>query len=752
MKNNEMLFYDKPADPAIWEQSLPLGNGFLAAMVSGGVSEEKIKLNQESVWYGGYRDRINPDAHEALEGVRKEIFEGRLSDAEEKAYTKMFGTPMSQGHYEPLADLKIVFNQKIPHHSEAGKELITDYANYSRRLDLNESIYRCEYMLGETQYRREMFISYPDRVMAVKLTAEGAKKLAFRVELEREDMYESICAQDGYITLKGVCGGGGTAFHAMAKVICNEGRIEHAGACIKVSDTNEAVILVAGYTDFYGFDPFDWCVKTLNDAAGKGYESLKRRHISDYKGLYSRVKLNLSSDDGNYTTDVRLADCKSGKDCRGIIELYFNYGRYLLISSSREGSLPANLQGKWNKDMHPPWGSKYTININTEMNYWPAEITNLSECHMPLLSHIRKMADTGREAARRMYGCRGIMAHHNTDIYGDCAPQDQWMPATIWPMGLAWLSTHIIEHFRFKRDLEFAQNYYEILEEASLFFVDYLMEDGEGNLVTCPSVSPENTYILENGEKSALCYGPTMDSQIIKHLWGGFLEISDTLGEASEVTDSVSQMIGRLPAECIGSRGQVLEWTKEYDEWEKGHRHISHLYGLHPGASITSSKTPDIFEAAKITLNERLSQGGGHTGWSRAWIINFYARLMEGDKALEHIKALLIKSTADNLFDMHPPFQIDGNFGGMAGMAEMLLQSHEGIIRLLPALPGEWKDGSVQGLMARGNVEVSIEWKDGKLAKAQLISDIGQEIVICYGAVKEKITLRPGEEHIFTGM
>lgn len=737
MSQNTFLFYDKPASVNVWEEALPFGNGSLGAMLYGGVEEEVIKLNQESVWYGGYQNRINPDARKALPEVRKLIFEGKLKAAEELVYTNMFGTPFSQGHYEPLADLRLVFNKTIPHHSELGRERQTEYANYERRLDLCTALYDCSYTWQNMNYKREAFISYPDQVMGIKLTADS--RVDFRVELSRGDCYEKVTAEGATITLSGSCGGNGTKFVTKLQVM-TDGIIERAGAYLEVKAAANAVIYVAGRTDYYGEDPFEWCDAKLELAVKKGYECMKKAHIEDYGTLFNRVELDLNSDVEylKLPTDERLKRFAEDKLDDGLLELYYNYGRYLLISSSREGTLPANLQGIWNKDMLPPWGSKYTININTQMNYWPAEVNNLSECHSPLFEHIRRMAPHGREVAEKMYGCRGITAHHNTDIYGDCAPQDQWMPATIWPMGFAWLATHLIEHYRYTKEKAFAEDYYFILQEASLFYTDYLVRDKDNQWVTCPSTSPENTYILENGEKSTLCYGPTMDSQIIKELWNGFLEISKDLKKENEVVSAVKAMLPDLPKENIGSRGQLLEWTKEYAEWEAGHRHISHLYGLYPGSTITFEKEKELFEAAKVTIKERLSAGGGHTGWSRGWIINMWARLFDGDKALFNLQELLIHTTANNLFDLHPSidggmatvFQIDGNFGGAAGIAEMLVQSHEDFIRLLPSLPKKWENGHVFGLKVRGNIEVKLWWERNKLRKAEFLSPIHQKVKV----------------------
>lgn len=745
---NDRLFYDRPANPEIWEEALPLGNGFLGAMVYGGVDNDRIALNQESIWYGGRRERINPDAKSALDKVRSLIFDGELSSAEELAYTSLFATPMSQGHFEPLGDLNLVFNEQIPHHSTIGKEQLA-YHSYNRALSLKEAVYACGYATDQGVYNREMFISNPDNVLCIRLTSESAP-INLRLELSRWDMAETITAKDHTITLEGRSGGGGPKFTCMVKVMCEGGVVFSAGNYLKVKEASAVTILLTATTDFYGHSPNQWCHDVLSKASALTFEGLKSRHIQDFQKLYLQTQIDLQDNHFDHLpTDQRLSSFLEGTDDLGLVTLYFNYGRYLLIASSRKGSLPANLQGIWNKEYHPPWGCKYTININTQMNYWHAETTGLFECHMPLFEHLKRMAPRGRVVAEKMYGCHGIVAHHNTDIYGDCAPQDQWMPATVWPMGMAWLATHIIEHYRFTLDTDFLESYFDLLTESILFLVDFLVKDRLGRKVTCPSVSPENTYVLPNGEKSALCYGPTMDTQIIVELVSGYIEMSDVAAADPLWIESLKTLLNELPKVEVGSRGQILEWAEDYEEWEKGHRHISHLFGLHPGSSINSTQTPELFEAAKVTLNERLSSGGGHTGWSRAWIINFYARLFEGDLAYENLKALLNHSTAYNLFDMHPPFQIDGNFGGTAGIAEMLLQSHDGVIRLLPALPSIWLNGEAKGLRARGGICVDIKWSEGKLVEARLSSQNTLTCVVVYREQSEKIQCTGGETHVF---
>lgn len=727
MKNRQ-LWFDKPARSYIWEEALPLGNGTLGAMIFGGVDEELIQLNHESVWFGGARERINPSALKELPKVRELLFEGKLQEAEKLTYSALYATPFSQGHYEPLADLKIIYNTVIPHYSENGDERTQDYGSYRRELSLNEAIHSVRYEHDGAIYLRESFISHKNNVMVIYLKADTSysdKKMNLRFELSRGDYSESVTTSSGdSIVLKGSSGGGGSRFVTSIKVATHNGTLSELGSYLALSDATEAVIYVTGATDFEGTEPFAACIKILETATQLGYIKLKEEHIHDYQGIYNKTEISISQDeDFEYLPiNERRKRVQEGADDEGLYELYFNYGRYLLLGCSRPGSLPANLQGIWNKEMAPPWGSKYTININTQMNYWHAETTNLAQCHEALFEHLKRMLPRGKKVAKEMYGCRGFVAHHNTDIYGDCAPQDQWMPATIWPMGGAWLTIHVLEHYAFSKDMGFLKNYYEVIREASLFFIDYLIVDEKGYLVTSPSTSPENTYLLSNNEKSALCYGPSMDTQILRQLWHGFLETSKVLGIEDDMTKTVASMLPRLPETKIGSRGQIMEWIKEHKEWELGHRHISHLYALHPGNEITEDKTPELFKAARVTLEERLANGGGHTGWSRAWIINMWARLHDGEKAHENIKKLLSYSTADNLFDMHPPFQIDGNFGGTAGIAEMLVQSHEGFVRLLPALPKAWKNGEIKGIRVRGALQLDMKWQNEKIVQADFIA------------------------------
>jgi len=444
-------------------------------------------------------------------------------------------------------------------------------------------------------------------------------------------------------------------------------------------------------------------------------------------------------------TDERLKNVKNGEIDLGLYELYFRYGRYLLISCSRPGTLPANLQGIWCNDFLAPWDSKYTININTQMNYWLAEICNLSECHKPLFEHMFRMAPKGAEVAQSMYGARGIVAHHNTDIWGDCAPQDTWIPATYWVMSLAWFCLHIWEHYEYSLCDEFLAGHYDLMKNTCLFFADFLIENNRGELVVSPSVSPENVYILPNGTQGTLCEGCTMDSQILNELFNAMENTCRILDKEPDFAKTISAIRCKLPKTKIGRNGGIMEWHDDYGEAEPGHRHMSHLFALFPGTGISPESTPELADAARKTLEMRLSHGGGHTGWSRAWIINFYAMLNDGNQAFFHLKELMCHSTLDNLFDDHPPFQIDGNFGATAAIANMLVQSDSDSISLLKALPDEWKNGRVTGLCTRGGLTVDMTWKNGMLENVAIHAKKDYTGNVIYNKKSYPISLKAGK-------
>lgn len=708
MNNNTVLRYDSPA--ANWDEALPIGNGRLGGMIFGSPEAELIQLNEDSVWSGGYRCRNNPKALSNLPKIRKLIDDGKLAEAQSVCEDAFYGTNENQRHYQPLGDFHLW--------QTAG-----EYFSYSRSLDIANAVSEVSFVSDGVKYVRKVFASHPDEIIAIYLTAEKNGKpspsVSFTAAIDgRDDNYDKNEAYDSSALIFTVSDG---IPYACAIAAAAEGGICRTDANRIICENAEsALVVIAAQTSWRTGDYVNKAISQAKTALRRKAVLLKR-HITDYKSLYSRCMLELcdnSAGRSSLTTAERLAALKEGKPDNGLVELYFNFSRYLMISGSREGTLPLNLQGIWNKDMWPAWGCKYTVNINTEMNYWGVEMHNLSECHMPLFDHIERMREHGRVTARSMYNCGGSVCHHNTDIWGDTAPQDKWMPATLWPMGLAWLCIHIWEHYLFTLDRRFLAEKYDTMREAAEFFTDFLIEDGSGRIVVSPSVSPENTYIMSDGEKGTLCKGASMDSQILRTLFGAVISASQILDEDKEFACALVKLRDKLPEPHIGKYGQIMEWAEDYDEAEPGHRHISQLFALYPADMISPQKTPELAEAAQATILRRLSHGGGHTGWSRAWIINMWARLHDGERAWENIKALLSYSTNINMLDMHPPFQIDGNFGGGAGIGECLVQSCCGEIALLPALPTDWSSGRISGVRARGAWEIDLEWSNGRAVRA----------------------------------
>ena len=733
------LWYHKPANS--WEEALPIGNGRMGAMVFGSVEAEHIQLNEDSVWYGRKIDRNNPDALKNLPKIRSLIMSGKIPEAEALMVYALSGIPQSQRPYQSLGDLLINF-----------KDMKGDQSDYERSLSLDDAIHTMQVNVGGGVYRRETFFSAADDVMVVRITADGRSKISFSALLMRERFYDRVygVAQDA-ILLDGNLGQGGIEFAMMLRAVTEGGSCEVIGEHLIVNKADAVTLLFTAGTTFRYQDVRKQLDKLLSEAAAYTYEELKSRHRKDYKSLYDRVSFQLEGVEEyeKLTTDERLSKAKNGEVDKGIAKLYFDFGRYLLIACSREGTLPANLQGIWNKDMNPAWDSKYTININTEMNYWPAEVCNLSECHMPLFDLIKRMVPNGQRTAKIMYNCRGFVAHHNTDLWGDTAVQDHWIPASYWVMGAAWLCTHQWTHYEYTKDRKFLEEAFPIMREAALFFLDFLIEDN-GYLKTCPSVSPENTYVLPSGVYGAVTIGAAMDNQILRDLFGQCLQAAEILGAHDDLTKQIKAAMEKLVPIQIGIKGNIMEWAEDYNELEPGHRHISHLYALHPSSQISMLDTPELAEAAKLTLEQRLANGGGHTGWSRAWIINLYSKLWEGEKAYYNLEQLFAKSTLPNMFDNHPPFQIDGNFGATAAIAEMLVQSSPQRIVLLPALPGAWKAGSIKGLCVRGGAEIDLEWKEGYLTNCSLKAKQDFEADILYQDKKAKVTLAAGEEVIIS--
>lgn len=730
------LWYTSPA--VNWNQALPLGNGHMGAMCFGGTLMDRWQLNDDTIWSGCMMDRINPDASRGITEARELLAQGKIARAEEVVEEAVVATPDGQRCYEPLCDLIVQFRtQGHPRFSSpfflsdlcgrnlSGFEPEGGADDYVRSLSLDEGIHRVSYRLDGQRFSRESFISYPAGVMAVRLKGGAWRAMlrrGGRVTGHRQVDSRTLC-------LEGVTGQNGIAFCCMVRAIGAD--VFAVGDMLR--GEGDTVLLVASGTSMReGTDYTAHAVSCLDAAEKLGYDTLLKQHIADFTPLMDACRLQIDEDASlqRLPHDQRLARLQQDHFDPGLVNDMFAFGRYLLISSSRPGSQPANLQGIWNEMYKPMWDSKYTININAQMNYWPAEVCNLSEMHLPLFDLIRRMIPHGREVARTMYNARGWMAHHNTDIWGDCAPQDNYPSSTMWQMGAAWLCLHLWEHYQYTLDMDFLTRWYPVMEEAASFFIDTLIPDEQGRLLVSPSLSPENTYLLPNGETGCLCNDAAMDQQILYELFTAVIEAGKLLHQDTEV---YQRLLCCLRPVIIAPDGRIAEWmSADKQETEPGHRHISHLFALYPGKQITSAD-PAAMAAARKTIEARLASGGGHTGWSRAWIIHFWARLLDGNMAGENVRMLLKKSTLPNMLDNHPPFQIDGNFGFTSGIAEMLLQSHEGFIRLLGALPDQWRKGSITGLKARGGTTVDISWTEGRLTRASMRFSATQRVHVHTG-------------------
>ena len=740
------LWYQKPAE--CWNEALPVGNGRYGGMVFGNPKNEIIQINEDSIWSGKKLDRINPDAPKKLKEIRRLIREGKIEEAQELTLYALSGVPNSQRSYQTAGECYIHMHN------------IGDITHYYRDLNLEEGIANVQFVSEGITYQREIIASAPAGCMAIHMTTKEGAPFSFDCHLGRKHNFtDEILREDGKMVRFLVDGGEGISFCTNLSVdvqpewMTEEGTVEIIGEFLVVKNVTECVLYLDTETSFRYSDYIAAAKERCLLAEALGWECFRKQHLEDYQRLYRRMQLHYGQPDikrEEIPTDVRLKQVQNGMTDMGLLELYFQYGRYLLISSSRDGSLPANLQGIWNDSLTPPWESKYTVNINTEMNYWMAETANLPECHLPLFEHLKRICENGKETARRMYGCNGSVCHHNTDIYADTAPQDHCITSAFWVMGEAWLATHIWEHYLFTKDKKFLSENFFVLEQSVLFFYDFLIEGKNGMLVTSPSLSPENTYQMEDGTLGVLCESPTMDTEILLELFQSYIGACQVLGKSKEEISKAEAVKKRFPPLKIGKYGQLLEWMEDYEEPEPGHRHISHLYGLYPGNSISKECTPELFEAAYRTLERRLENGGGHTGWSRAWIIGLWAAFGNGAKAYENLNAILCMGTFPNLMDNHPMldsyvFQIDGNFGAAAAMIEMLVKSKENRIELLPAITEETKSGCLSGVRLRCGAELAMNWEDGKVIALEIYPDkILEEkwpVILCVNGTENHILL-----------
>jgi alpha-L-fucosidase 2 len=756
---SQQLWYEQAAKA--WNEAVPIGNGTLGAMVFGGVQEERIQFNEATLYAGEPHDYSRPGASEHLATLRQLLFDGKQEEAEALGMKEFMSDPLTQVPYQDFGDIIL----KFPDHEI--------FENYRRSLDIEDAVARTTYTANGVHYTREMIASYPDQIIAIHITADTPGKVSFTAGFKTKHANSSIESVNGdELRLQGLLANKVLLhprkkisidvkkplhFEARMQLVTDAGSIKVTQSELSVTDANAVTLIVTAATSYKNFqdisgDPSAICERILKATQGKDWSTLETAHREDYQALFQRVWIDLGRGDNEALPTNERLNLAHQSDDHALSALLYQYGRYLLIACSRPGGQPANLQGIWNDSLSPPWGSRYTVNINTEMNYWPAELTNLAECHEPLFDAMEDLVITGKQTAKNHYNARGWVLHHNFDLWRGTAPINDSNHG-IWPTGGAWLCQHMWMHYEFSGDRAFLERAYPTMKEAALFFVDYLIEDprnDKGWLISTPSHSPEH---------GGLVAGPTMDHQLIRDLFNHVIEASEILNKDADLREQLITMRAKIAPNQIGQHGQLQEWLEDKDDPKSQHRHVSHLWGLHPGNEITWKNTPELFDAAKQSL---IFRGDAATGWSMGWKVNFWARFLDGDHAILILDKLMRPAAKKggglypNLFDAHPPFQIDGNFGVTAGITEMLLQSHvkdengNPLLHLLPALPSTWPAGSIRGIRARGGFEVDLAWANGELTAFTILSISGNPCTIYSEKLSMPIQLPQGESYTWS--